>query len=64
MLVRLIFWDEFVNPETGEASGKIELGQSFDFTELIDIAQDMNLPQIAKASMSGGILILNRHMAI
>ena len=49
------FWDEFVNPETGEASGKIELGQSFDFTELIDIAQDMNLPQIAKASMSGGI---------
>ena len=32
------FWDEFVNPETGEASGKIELGQSFDFTELIDIA--------------------------
>ena len=49
------FWDEFVNPETGEVSGKIELGQSFDFTELIDIAQDMNLPQIAKASMSGGI---------
>ena len=49
------FWDEFVNPETGEASGKIELGQSFDFTELIDIAQDMKLPQIAKASMSGGI---------
>lgn len=48
------FWDEFVNPGTGKAEGKIEFGKSWDkvIDYLHEEALDMNLKQIADESKS------------
>ena len=48
------YWDEFVNPGTGKAEGKIEYGKSWDNTidNLHEEALGMNLKEIADESKS------------
>ncbi len=48
------YWDEFVNPGTGKAEGKIEFGKSWDkiIDNLHEEALNMNLKQIADESKS------------
>ena len=46
------YWDEFVNPETHKAEGKIEYGKSWDklIDQLHEDALDMNLREIGEKS--------------
>jgi RHS repeat-associated protein len=46
------FWDEFLNPNSGEAQGRISFGESWSsiIAKLHDLAMDMDLKEIGESS--------------